>query len=148
VVKTYFELIWEVFPLFCDNYFESSAIDVCSYGMWSIHCSLNISWKFIWLSVKTGVTARNVEHFYRLLALTYSWKGFRTTKIITFLYWILWLVLKTSYFISDSTFWNYSENHKMWYKIQKHSECLLTPEIDQCSSSSGISGTQNYFYDL
>jgi len=42
----------------------------------------------------------------------------------------------------------YSENHKMWHRIQKHSECLLAPELDQCWSSSGISGTQNYFYDL
>ena len=66
MVKTYFELIWEIVPLFCDNFFGSLAIDVCSYGMWSIHYSLNISWKFIWLSAKTGVTARNVEHFYRL----------------------------------------------------------------------------------
>jgi hypothetical protein len=62
----YFELICEIFPLFCDNFFESSAIDVCSYGMWSIHYSLNISLKFTWLSAKTGVIARNVEHFYRL----------------------------------------------------------------------------------
>jgi hypothetical protein len=66
MVKIYFELIWEIFPLFCDNFFESSATDVCSYGMWSIHYSLNISWKFIWLSVKKGVIARCVEHFYRL----------------------------------------------------------------------------------
>ena len=70
---------------FCDNFFESNAIDVCSYGMWSTHYSLNISWKLIWLSVQTGVIARNVKHFYRPFNSHLELKRFQNQKIYNLL---------------------------------------------------------------